>query len=47
VTMKREGNTVTITKGAGGPAYRYQVVAERGPHLLLRKSQAAGSTGPI
>ena len=38
VTMKREGNTVTITKGAGGPAYRYQVVAERGPHLLLRKS---------
>jgi hypothetical protein len=38
VTMKRESNTVTITKSAGGPTYRYQVVAERGPHLLLRKS---------
>ncbi len=38
VTMKREGDTVTITKGAGGPAYPYQVVAERGPHLLLRRS---------
>ena len=38
VTMKREGDTVTITNGAGGPTYRYRVVAEKGPHLLLRRS---------
>ena len=38
VVMTREGDTVTITKGAGGPTYRYQVVAARGPHLLLRRS---------
>jgi uncharacterized membrane protein len=37
VTMEREGDTVTITNGAGGPTYRYQVVAEEGPHLLLRR----------
>jgi uncharacterized membrane protein len=37
VAMKRDGDTVTITNGAGGPTYRYQVVAERGPHLLLRR----------
>jgi uncharacterized membrane protein len=37
VAMKREGDTVTITKGAGGPAYRYRVAAEKGPHLLLRR----------
>jgi len=37
VTMKRDGDTVTITNGAGGPAYRYDVAAERGPILLLRK----------
>ncbi|HEX9126025.1 MAG TPA: hypothetical protein VF948_06460 [Methylomirabilota bacterium] len=37
VVMKRDGDTVMITNGAGGPTYRYQVVAERGPHLLLRR----------
>lgn len=37
VTMKREGDTVTITNGAGGPVYRYAVAAERGPILLLRR----------
>jgi uncharacterized membrane protein len=37
VTMERDGDTVTITNGAGGPTYRYQVAAERGPHLLLRR----------
>jgi uncharacterized membrane protein len=37
VTMKREGNTVTITNGPGGPIYRYEVAAERGPILLLRR----------
>lgn len=37
VTMKREVDTVTITNGAGGPTYRYDVAAERGPVLLLRK----------
>ncbi len=37
VSMKREGDTVTITKGAGGPTYRYRVAAEKGPHLLLRR----------
>jgi hypothetical protein len=35
--MTREGDTVTITKGAGGAAYRYDVAAERGPHLLLKR----------
>jgi hypothetical protein len=35
--MKRDGDTVTITNGAGGPAYRYDVAAEQGPILLLRK----------
>jgi uncharacterized membrane protein len=38
VTMKREGDTVTITSGTPGPTYRYRVVIERGPHLLLRRS---------
>jgi len=37
VIMKREGDTVTITNGVGGPAYRYAVAAERGPILLLRR----------
>jgi hypothetical protein len=37
VTMKREGDTVRISTGAGGPTYRYRVVIERGPHLLLRR----------
>ena len=37
VTMRREGDTVTITNGAGGPRYRYVVAAEQGPILLLRK----------
>jgi len=37
VTMKREGDTVTITDGASGLSYRYQVVTEKGPHLLLKK----------
>lgn len=37
VTMKRVGDTVTITNGAGGPTYRYRVAAEKGPHLLLRR----------
>lgn len=37
VTMKRKGDTVTITNGTGGPTYRYRVAAEKGPHLLLRR----------
>ena len=37
VIMKREGDTVTITNGVGGPTYRYAVAAERGPILLLRR----------
>jgi len=37
VTMVREGNTATITDGVGGPTYRYRVVTEKGPHLLLRR----------
>ena len=37
VKMQREGDTVTITKGPGGPIYRYRVVVERGPHWLLQK----------
>jgi carbamoylphosphate synthase small subunit len=37
VVMKRDGDTVIITNGAGGPTHRYQVVAARGPHLLLRR----------
>jgi uncharacterized membrane protein len=37
VTMKREGDAVAITNGAGGPTYRYSVAAEKGPHLLLRR----------
>lgn len=37
VTLKREDDTVTITIGAGGPTYRYDVVFERGPSLLLRR----------
>jgi uncharacterized membrane protein len=37
VTMKREGDTATITNGAGGPTYRYRVAAEKGSHLLLRR----------
>jgi len=37
VIMKREGDTVTITNGVGGPTYRYGVAAERGPILLLRR----------
>ena len=38
VIMKREGDTVTITNGVGGPTYRYAVAAERGPILLLRRT---------
>jgi len=37
VTMKREGDTVTVTNGTGGPTCRYVVAAERGPNLLLRR----------
>jgi len=37
VTMKRDGDTVTITNSATGLSYRYRVVSEQGPHLLLRK----------
>jgi len=37
VTMQREGDTISITNGVGGPTYRYGVAAERGPILLLRK----------
>jgi uncharacterized membrane protein len=37
VTLKRDGDTVTITTGAGGSTYRYDVVFERGPNLLLRR----------
>jgi uncharacterized membrane protein len=37
VTMKREGDTVSITNGADGPTYHYVVAAEQGPILLLRK----------
>ncbi len=37
VVMKRDGDRVIISNGAGGLTYRYQVVAERGPHLLLRR----------
>ena len=37
VIMMREGDTVTITNGVGGPTYRYAVAAERGPILLLRR----------
>jgi len=37
VTMQREGDTVSITNGAGGPTYQYVVAAERGPILLLRR----------
>ena len=37
VIMKREGDTVTITNGKGGPPYRYAVAAERGSNLLLRR----------
>jgi len=37
VTMQREGDTVSITNGVGGPTYRYVVVAEQGPILLLRR----------
>jgi len=37
VTLAREGDTATITVGAGGPTYRYDVVFERGPSLLLRR----------
>jgi hypothetical protein len=37
VTLKREDDTVAITIGEGGPTYRYDVVFERGPSLLLRR----------
>jgi hypothetical protein len=37
VTLKRDGDTATITTGAGGSTYRYDVVFERGPNLLLRR----------
>jgi len=37
VTMQREGDTVSITNGVGGPTYRYVVAAEQGPTLLLRR----------
>jgi len=35
VTMAREQGTVVISMGASGPEYRYEVVYEAGPHLLL------------
>lgn len=35
-TLERAGNTVTITT-SGGRALRFAVVAESGPHLLLRR----------
>jgi len=37
VTMKRDGDTVTVTDSAAGRAQRYRVAAEAGPHLLLRR----------
>ena len=37
VTMTREGDTVAITDSATGRVYRYDVAAERGPSLLLRR----------
>jgi uncharacterized membrane protein len=37
VIMEREGDTVTITNGATGLSYRYRVIAEKGPHLLLKR----------
>jgi hypothetical protein len=36
VTLEREGDRVTIAT-AGRPALSYAVVAQRGPHLLLRR----------
>ena len=37
VTLEREGDTATITNGVDGPSYRYDIVAERGLTLLLRR----------
>ena len=37
VTMARSGDTVEIVTGSGGPVHRYGIVAEEGPHLLLRR----------
>jgi hypothetical protein len=37
VTMERDDDTVTITNRATGFSYRYRVVTQKGPHLLLRK----------
>jgi hypothetical protein len=37
VSMKRDGDEVTITNGLGGPTYLYEVAAEQGPILLLRR----------
>jgi uncharacterized membrane protein len=37
VSMKRDGDEVTITNGVGGPTYLYEVAAEQGPILLLRR----------
>lgn len=36
-TMVRQGDTVSISPSPGAPEYRYVVVAEAGPHLLLRR----------
>jgi uncharacterized membrane protein len=36
-TMVRRGARVSISASAGGAEYRYDVVAEEGPHLLLRR----------
>jgi uncharacterized membrane protein len=37
VTMERDGDMVTITNGATGLSYRYRVVTQKGPHLLLKR----------
>ena len=37
VTMARSGDTVEIVTGSGGQVHRYGIVAEEGPHLLLRR----------
>lgn len=37
VTMRRDGEGVHVTTGAGGRTYSYAVAAEDGPHLLLRR----------
>lgn len=37
VTLAREGSSVEIVAATGGPVHRDAVVAEDGPHLLLRR----------